>query len=96
MPAYVAAIIAVATVGIIATGTPARAAYLAVNQQQQRIAAMVANKARPGHFAELEELVAARAAGTLEAYDLFLARHPNSRYAQIARTERAVLAGKKH
>jgi hypothetical protein len=50
--------------------------------------------ARPGHFAELEELEAARKAGTLAAYDLFLARHPTSRYAGIARQERAALAGK--
>ncbi len=45
--------------------------------------------ARPGHVAELEELQAARAKGTREAYDLFLARHPTSRYAAEARTERA-------
>jgi hypothetical protein len=46
---------------------------------------------RPGHFAELEELEAARRAGTLAAYDLFLARHPKSRYAEQARIERARL-----
>jgi hypothetical protein len=50
--------------------------------------------ARPGHFAELEELEAARKAGTLAAYDLFLARHPTSRYAPEARKERDALAGK--
>jgi hypothetical protein len=49
--------------------------------------------ARPGHVAELEELEAARRAGTVAAYDLFLARHPNSRYAPAARQERARLAG---
>jgi hypothetical protein len=49
---------------------------------------------RPGHIAELQELEAARKAGTLAAYDLFLARHPTSRYAPDARKERAVLAGK--
>jgi hypothetical protein len=46
---------------------------------------------RPGHVAELEELDAARRAGTLAAYDLFLARHPKSRYAEQARMERARL-----
>lgn len=48
-------------------------------------------KARPGYFAELEELNAARAKGTVAAYDLFLERHPNSRYAKIAMEERAAL-----
>jgi hypothetical protein len=46
---------------------------------------------RPGHFAELEELEAARRSGTVAAYDLFLARHPKSRYAEQARAERARL-----
>lgn len=50
-----------------------------------------ANRARPGHLAELEELQAARRAGTLAAYDLFIARHPASRYAPEARKERAAL-----
>jgi hypothetical protein len=44
--------------------------------------------ARPGHFAEREELDAARRAGTRAAYDLFLARHPRSRFASDARRER--------
>lgn len=47
--------------------------------------------ARPGHFAELEELEAARKTGTLAAYDLFLARHPTSRYAATAKAERSKL-----
>jgi hypothetical protein len=47
--------------------------------------------ARPGHLAELEELQSARSKGTLEAYDLFLARHPESRYAAEARADRAKL-----
>ncbi len=44
--------------------------------------------ARPGHLAEFEELQAARRAGTREAYDLFLTRHPDSRYAAEAKVER--------
>jgi hypothetical protein len=48
--------------------------------------------ARPGHIAELEELEAARRAGTRAAYDMFLARHPESRYAPEARRERDRLA----
>jgi hypothetical protein len=60
----------------------------ALPQMQKR---MAGNTARPGHFAELEELEAARKAGTIEAYDLFLARHPDSRYAPEARKERALI-----
>jgi hypothetical protein len=48
-------------------------------------------RARPGHLAELEELEAARRAGTRAAYDLFLARHPESRHAPHARREREKL-----
>jgi hypothetical protein len=48
--------------------------------------------ARPGYMAELEELQAARSKGTREAYDLFLARHPSSRYAAEAKAERAKIA----
>jgi hypothetical protein len=55
-----------------------------------------AAKARPGHFAELEELEAARKkkpkAEKLAAYDLFLERHPKSRYAPQAKRERAAAA----
>lgn len=36
--------------------------------------------ARPGHFAEREELDAALAAGTAGALQLFIERHPKSRY----------------
>jgi hypothetical protein len=57
-------------------------------------AAQAGAPARPGYFAELEELEAARKAGTLAAYDLFLARHPKSRYAVQARRERAALAAR--
>lgn len=47
---------------------------------------------RGGDAAVREELDAARRAGTLAAYDLFLARHPRHRLAQAARRERAALA----
>jgi hypothetical protein len=57
----------------------------------QKLAAQVP-PARPGHLAELEELNMARKAGTRAAYDVFLARHPHSRYVPDARRERAALA----
>lgn len=36
--------------------------------------------ARPGHFAEREELDAALKANTVDAVSLFIERHPDSRY----------------
>jgi hypothetical protein len=47
--------------------------------------------ARDGNIAIQEELDVARRAGTLEAYDLFLSRHPDHPLAQIARRERSQL-----
>lgn len=47
--------------------------------------------ARDGNIAIAEELCAAREAGTVEAYDLFIARHPDHRLAETARRERARL-----
>lgn len=41
--------------------------------------------ARPGHIAEWEEYETARKAGTRAALELFLARHPESRYAPLAK-----------
>lgn len=48
--------------------------------------------ARDGTVAVQEELDAARRAGTVDAYDLFLARHPDHALAATARRERARLA----
>ena len=48
--------------------------------------------ARPGEIAVREEFEAARRAGTLAAYDLFIARHPDHALAETARRERARLA----
>jgi hypothetical protein len=38
-----------------------------------------------------QELCAARAAATVAAYDLFIARHPRHPLADVARKERALL-----
>jgi len=51
-------------------------------------------RARDGNIAIQQELDAARAAATLEAYDLFIARHPQHPLAEIARRERAELAAR--
>jgi hypothetical protein len=48
--------------------------------------------ARDGDIAIRQELDAACRAGTVEAYDLFIARHPDHPLAEIARRERARLA----
>ncbi|HEX8443754.1 MAG TPA: hypothetical protein VF631_08915 [Allosphingosinicella sp.] len=47
--------------------------------------------ARDGNIAIQEELDAARRAGTIAAYDLFIARHPQHPLAETARAERAKL-----
>jgi hypothetical protein len=47
---------------------------------------------RDGDIAIQEELAAARRAGTLAAYDLFIARHPDHPFADTARRERERLA----
>lgn len=48
-------------------------------------------RARDGNIAIQEELEAARRAATVEAYDLFIARHPGHPLAEVARGERACL-----
>jgi hypothetical protein len=47
---------------------------------------------RDGNIAIQEELDAARRAGTLAAYDLFIARHPHHPLIETARKERERLA----
>ena len=49
---------------------------------------------RDGDVAIREELEAARRAGTIEAYDLFLARHPDHPLAEQARRERTELSSR--
>lgn len=51
-------------------------------------------KPRDPDIAVEEELCAARKAGTVAAYDLFLDRHPRHPLADTARKERSVLATK--
>ena len=47
---------------------------------------------RDGNIAVAEELDAARRAGTVRAYDLFLARHPDHRLARVAQRERSLIS----
>jgi hypothetical protein len=48
-------------------------------------------RARDGNIAIQQELEAARRAATVEAYDLFIARHPDHPLAKVARDERQCL-----
>ena len=50
---------------------------------------------RDGNVAVRQELDAARRAGTLAAYDLFLARHGDHPLAETARRERAAIAARR-
>ena len=50
---------------------------------------------RDGNIAIQQELDAARRAGTLEAYDLFIARHPRHPLVATARQERARVAAQR-
>ena len=47
--------------------------------------------ARDGNIAIAEELDAARREGSVEAYDLFIARHPGHPLEAVARRERELL-----
>jgi hypothetical protein len=48
-------------------------------------------RARDGNIAIQQELEAARRAASVEAYDLFIARHPDHPLAKVAREERQCL-----
>lgn len=78
-PAFLWLMIAASSGGIAA---PAGQPGDAMSQNQ---------RARSGDIAIMEELEAARRLGTREAYDLFIARHPQHPLAEIARCERARL-----
>ena len=62
--------------------------------KQRPVRSTVLPLPRDGDIAVKEELDAARRAGTLAAYDLFLARHPEHRLARAARRERAAIAAR--
>ena len=54
---------------------------------QAAVSAARVPPARDGNIAIREELDAARRAGTVEAYELFIARHPQHPLAEMAREE---------
>ncbi len=65
---------------------------LAATPGENEMSAPDLRPARDGDIAIREELDAARRAATIEAYDLFIARHRGHRLEAIARRERAELA----
>jgi hypothetical protein len=83
---------AVCLAGLALAG--AGAAGAAAMKEQRPTRSTVLRTARDGNIAIREELDAARRAGTLAAYDLFLRRHPGHPLAAEARRERAALAEK--
>ena len=81
--------------GALFGGTAAVAAGCAVEEANMSSNASPTAQippARDGNIAIREELEAARRAGTLAAYDLFIARHPDHPLARTAREERERLA----
>jgi hypothetical protein len=66
-------------------------ACVEAGQRETRVSEKEIIPARDGNIAIQEELDAARRAGTITAYDLFIARHPQHPLAETARAERAKL-----
>lgn len=66
------------------------AACVEPSQREKRVSEEII-PARDGNIAIREELDSARRAGTIAAYDLFIARHPQHPLAEEARAERAKL-----
>jgi hypothetical protein len=70
----------------------AAAAACAAADAPERNAMPTSIPPRDGNIAIQQELDAARRAGTVEAYDLFIARHPRHPLAETARQEKARIA----
>lgn len=80
--------LAAATIGLALAGAAAAAAT-DVNGPPRRSTDLP--RPRDGNIAVQEELDAARKAGTIAAYDLFIARYPDHSLTAAARRERARL-----
>ena len=83
-------------ISLLLSGLWASADVAAAGEQSNVPSIRTTDDPRPrdGNVAIREELDAARAAGTVEAYDLFIARHPQHELAEVARRERAELAAR--
>jgi hypothetical protein len=87
-------ILAVAVAGVFLAGAGRPEANEAKVKEQRPPRSTVLRLPRDGNVAIRQELDAARRAGTLTAYDLFLARHPDHRLAKSAWRERAAIAAR--
>jgi len=76
---------------LIWTGAAAAALTGAGSAMENPVKSPPIAPARDGNIAIQEELCAARKKGTMDAYDLFIARHPDHPLAEVARAERARL-----
>ncbi|HEX8667784.1 MAG TPA: hypothetical protein VF727_05360 [Allosphingosinicella sp.] len=81
------------TIRLIGLGALALGAPAGPFTKEAQVGAKVP-PARDGNIAIGQELCAARKAATLDAYDLFIARHPQHPLAEVAKRERAELARK--
>ena len=79
--------------GLVLAG--ARAPQGAEMSKERPVRSTDQPRPRDGNVAIGEELAVARRAGTLAAYDLFLARHPRHKLAAAARLERAAIAARR-
>ena len=68
------------------------AACVAPGQRETSVASEEIIPARDGNIAIQEEFDAAKRAGTIAAWDLFIARHPKHPLVEQARAERAKLS----
>lgn len=84
---------AILLAGLTLTGSGAGKATTMMKERQS-LRSRELRPARNGDIAVREELDEARRAGTLAAYDLFLARHPEHRLAEVARRERTEIAAR--
>jgi hypothetical protein len=89
-----ARIAAVALAGLVLAGAAAPQGAEMTSRRPPRSTGLP--PPRDGDIAIGEELEAARRAGALAAYDLFLARHPGHKLARTARRERAAIAARGH
>jgi len=80
---------------LLVLGLLASTSMACANCKETSVAGSKLPLPRDGNIAIKEELCAARARATKDAYDLFIARHPRHPLADIAREERDQLkAGK--
>ena len=84
-----APIVALLLVGLVLPG--ARGSEGSDLSQRRPVRSTELPLPRDGDIAVREELDAARRAGTVEAYDLFIARHRDHPLARVARREREAL-----